>query len=497
MGGPPGRGPRGRPGRRRLGPRPRADEGDERVYRLRDVAVMYRTNAQSRALEEAFLRYGLRYQLVGGTRFYQRREVKDALAYLRILRNDHDGAAFERVLNVPGRGIGERSLEVLRGLAAARAGDVWAALLEALAAGEGDIVPRIRGAFAGFVTLVTRLRARVGLLGLPELLDTVLEESGYRQMLMDGPQEGEDRWANLLELRVVMDRYADLAPGDALDRLLEESALVADQDAYAADADAVTLITLHAAKGLEFDVVFISGLEEGVFPHARALDDPRQMEEERRLAYVGLTRARHRLYLTHAAQRATWGRGGFSIPSRFLHEIPADLMHGPRMVTRDEEDEDQRPIEERLAGYDLAAILGLRATDSGSSGGGPRGRSDRGGCPQAAATRPRQGRRHRAPTSAPHATWRRAARPTTAGMPGQAATRLVAVERRSLAMTAAWTRPCRQTMAARHRRERTVLSRRNAASCRRRPSCPVNADIATAPASVITPSAKAWSSARS
>src|SRR6185436_13704393 len=199
--------------------------------------------------------------------------------------------------------------------------------LRAAATGEGGLATRTRTALEGFVSLVTRLRARVGLLALPELLDLVLEESGYRAMLMDGSQEGEDRWANLLE---VVDRYADLAPEDALDRLLEETALVADQDSYAGGSDAVTLITLHAAKGLEFDVVFIAGLEEGVFPHARALDDPRQMEEERRLAYVGLTRARQRLYLTHAARRATWGRSAFSIPSRFLIEIPEDLLHGPR-----------------------------------------------------------------------------------------------------------------------------------------------------------------------
>jgi DNA helicase-2/ATP-dependent DNA helicase PcrA len=334
----------------------RADDGDERLYRLRDIAVMYRTNAQSRAIEESFLRYGLRYQLVGGTRFYQRREVKDALAYLRILRGDHDVAAFERILNVPPRGIGERTIESLRALSAERGGNVWEAI-EAAVAGQGEIVARTRNALVGFAELVRRLRTRVGLIALPELLDLVLEESGYRQMLMDGSQEGEDRRANLLELREVVDRYGDLEPEDALDRLLEETALVADQDAYQVDADAVTLITLHAAKGLEFDIVFISGLEEGVFPHARALDDPRQMEEERRLAYVGLTRARHRLYLTHAAQRATWGRGGFSVPSRFLLEIPAELMHGPRLVVQDEQDEDQRPEDERLIGYDLSGVL--------------------------------------------------------------------------------------------------------------------------------------------
>jgi DNA helicase-2/ATP-dependent DNA helicase PcrA len=299
---------------------------------------------------------------VGGTRFYQRREVKDALAYLRVLRNDRDVAAFERVINVPARGIGDKTIEALRALAAERDGDVWAALQAAVDAPE--LASRTRNALATFVVLVTRLRRRVGLLPLPELLDVVLEESGYRAMLMDGSTEGEDRWENLLELRAVVDRYADLAPEDALDRLLEETALVADQDSYQGDADAATLITLHAAKGLEFDVVFIAGLEEGVFPHARSLEDPRQMEEERRLAYVGLTRARHRLYLTHAAQRATWGRGGFSTPSRFLHEIPGELMHGPRLVLQGEtDDDDQRPYEERSdGGYDLSLILGQRAT---------------------------------------------------------------------------------------------------------------------------------------
>ncbi len=189
------------------------------------------------------------------------------------------------------------------------------------------------------MALVRRLRTRVGLLPLPELLDDVLEASGYRAMLADGTEENEERWRNLLELRSVTTRYDDLSPDDALDRLLEETALVADQDSYEGDADAVTLITLHAAKGLEFGAVFIGGLEEGIFPHSRALtaereqDDPRELEEERRLAYVGITRAKERLFLSHASRRATWGpAGGPAMPSRFLYEIPADLMEGPRLL---------------------------------------------------------------------------------------------------------------------------------------------------------------------
>jgi DNA helicase-2/ATP-dependent DNA helicase PcrA len=312
----------------------RADDDESTRFRAKDVAVMYRMNSQSRAIEEAFLRYGIRYQLVGGTRFYQRREVKDALAYLRVLRSDTDAVSFERIINVPARGIGDKTVEALRRHTERTGGSVLGAL-EAAARGEVEgIGPRIRTAIGEFAALVTRLRTRLGILPLPELLDEVLEASGYRAMLADGSEEGEDRWANLLELREVTRRYDDLAPEDALDRLLEETALVADQDSYQGEADAVTLITLHAAKGLEFPVVFIGGMEEGVFPHNRALDDEHELEEERRLAYVGITRAKRRLFLSHAWRRATWGGGGMSIPSRFLLEIPADLMTGPRLDPR-------------------------------------------------------------------------------------------------------------------------------------------------------------------
>ncbi len=309
----------------------RAEDDDSSRFRARDIAVMYRMNAQSRAIEEKFLSYGIRYQLVGGTRFYQRREVKDALAYLRVLRSDTDAVSFERIINVPARGIGDRSVEALRRYAVTHDDNTWAAIEAAAAGGVDGIGSRIRGPIAEFAALVRRLRARVGVLPLPELLDDVLEASGYRAMLADGSEEGEDRWANLLELRQVTTRYDDLSADDALDRLLEETALVADQDAYEDDKDAVTLITLHAAKGLEFPIVFIAGLEEGLFPHNRALDDEKELEEERRLAYVGITRAKRRLYLSHAWRRATWGGGGMSVPSRFLLEIPADLMVGPQL----------------------------------------------------------------------------------------------------------------------------------------------------------------------
>jgi DNA helicase-2/ATP-dependent DNA helicase PcrA len=333
------------------------DERDTR-FRAQDIAVMYRMNAQSRAIEESFLRYGIRYQLVGGTRFYARREVKDALAYLRILRSDTDSVSFERIINVPARSIGDKTVEVLRAAAAAtdpetgEPSTTWGAIERAARGDLDGLAPRTRNALAEFAALVRRMRSRIGVLALPELLDDVLEASGYRAMLADGSEEGEERWANLLELRSVTTRYDDLAPEDALDRLLEETALVADQDSYEGDADAVTLITLHAAKGLEFPVVFIAGLEEGLFPHSRALDDERQLEEERRLAYVGITRAKRRLFLSHAWRRATWGMGQAAVPSRFLLEIPAELMVGPRLGGLDEGERD----------LDLDLVFGSRRT---------------------------------------------------------------------------------------------------------------------------------------
>jgi DNA helicase-2/ATP-dependent DNA helicase PcrA len=327
----------------------RADD-DEARFRARDIAVMYRMNAQSRAIEESFLRYGLRYQLVGGTRFYSRREVKDALAYLRILRSDTDSVSFERVINVPARGIGDKTIETLRTAAAREGGTTWGAIEAAVNGELPGLAPRTRNALTDFAILVRRLRTRVGVLPLPELLDEALEASGYRAMLADGSEDGEERWANLLELRAVTTRYDDLTPDDALDRLLEETALVADQDSYEGDADAVTLITLHAAKGLEFPVVFIAGLEEGLFPHSRALDDEKELEEERRLAYVGITRAKRKLFLSHAWRRATWGMGQASVPSRFLMEIPPELMDGPQLGGSDDRD------------LDLDLVFGARRT---------------------------------------------------------------------------------------------------------------------------------------
>jgi len=355
----------------------RADDAGA-TFRLRDIAVLYRTNAQSRAIEEKCLRYGIAYQVVGGTRFYARKEVKDALAYLRLLRSDADSVSFERVINIPARAIGDKTIEVIRAVAAREDLPYFLALERAAAGEVPELTGRAKTSIADFVGLVRRLRTRIGLLPLPELLDEVLERSGYRAMLADGTEEGEERWANLLELREVTTRYDDLSPDDALDRLLEETALVADQDSYESDADKISLITLHAAKGLEFPVVFIAGLEEGLFPTGRAIEaetgfnpNPAAMEEERRLAYVGMTRARQRLYLSHAWQRAT--RRGMSgswmaEPSRFLLEIPAELMSGPKLARTAGETADDAPDD-----FDLDLVFGRRATRFGTpikTGGG-------------------------------------------------------------------------------------------------------------------------------
>ncbi len=305
----------------------RADDEDG-ALRYGEIAITYRINAQSRVLEEAFVRFGIPYQLVGGTRFYERREVKDALGYVRLSRNSSDRVALERVVNVPARGIGEKTMEELRAWAESRGGTLWNAIEQA---GENpNLSPRARTSLAGFADLV-RAFAKIAAQDPPSVLfDAVYEGAGLRAQLKDGTDEGEERWTNLLELRNHAAEFDELAIPEGLERFLEEVALVSDQDELEDRPDRVTLITLHAAKGLEFPVVFIVGLEEGLLPHRRALEDDRELEEERRLAYVGMTRAKDRLYLVHANHRSTWGVGAASEPSRFLAELPEELLEADR-----------------------------------------------------------------------------------------------------------------------------------------------------------------------
>ncbi len=305
----------------------RADD-DDGALRYGEIAITYRINAQSRVLEEAFMRFGIPYQLVGGTRFYERREVKDVLGYVRLARNPADRVALERVINVPARGIGDKTVAELRAWAESHAVTLWAAVE---AAGENpNLAPRARASLASFVAIMRPLMELAGNTAPSAVFDAALERSGLREAVNDGSDEGTDRWANVMELRNHAAEFDEIAPPEGLGRFLEEVALVSDQDTLEDRPDRVTLITLHAAKGLEFPVVFIVGLEEGLLPHRRALEDERELEEERRLAYVGMTRAKDRLYLIHAHHRSTWGVGAMSEPSRFLAELPEELLSAER-----------------------------------------------------------------------------------------------------------------------------------------------------------------------
>jgi DNA helicase-2/ATP-dependent DNA helicase PcrA len=297
------------------------DEG----FRLRDCAVLYRINAMSRQFEEAFLRAGIPYQVVGAVRFYERREVKDLLSYLRVLTNPDDELSLLRALGTPRRGIGEATVERLRAFAAQRGLRLWEALQRAEEV--PGLAPPARRTLRGFADLLRDLQARAQVARAAELVEEVLERSGLRASLEEeGTEDAQARLENVRELVTVAQEY-EASTGDAsLEGFLEHLALVTDADTYDEKADRVALMTLHAAKGLEFRAVFLCGLEEGVFPHVRCLDDPRQLEEERRLAYVGITRAKERLLLTYAQLRTLFGRTTANVPSRFLDELPEDVL---------------------------------------------------------------------------------------------------------------------------------------------------------------------------
>jgi DNA helicase-2/ATP-dependent DNA helicase PcrA len=296
-----------------------------RVARYGDCAVMYRTNAQSRAIEDAFIRAGLPYKLVGATRFYARREIKDVLAYLRLVHNPTDSVSLARVINVPSRGIGRKTLGQLERAAQEQGVPAWEVLNHLGAQGrEAPFGTRARRALEGFVQLVSEWLQSAEHMSVVQLLDAVLEQSGYRDFVLDGTQEGQERWDNILELRGVAAEYEDMT----LTEFLADVALVSDVDNLTEEVDAPTLLTLHAAKGLEFPVVFITGLEEGVLPHQRSFDDVEEMAEERRLMYVGVTRAQDRLYLTRVFRRTLRGQSDVADPSRFLDDIPQELVQG-------------------------------------------------------------------------------------------------------------------------------------------------------------------------
>jgi DNA helicase-2/ATP-dependent DNA helicase PcrA len=332
-----------------------------------DVAVFYRTNAQSRVFEEVFIRVGLPYKVVGGVRFYERREVRDMLAYLRLIANTTDVVSLRRILNTPRRGIGDRAEACVEALSA-RERIPYGEALERADEAPG-IAPRSAAAIKDFVALMTELRAvSAGEGNGPAaVLEAVIDRTSYLRELeaSDDPQD-ESRVDNVRELVSVAREY-EQTRGDAgatLEDFLEQVALVADADAIP-DADGnggvVTLMTLHTAKGLEFPVVFLTGMEDGVFPHLRTLGDPQELEEERRLAYVGITRARRRLFVSRAVTRSAWGQPSYNPASRFLDEVPEELIDWERSEPRR-----QPPAQARVAATALA-----RGTLKGGAGNRP------------------------------------------------------------------------------------------------------------------------------
>lgn len=309
---------------------------NEGISKNGDTAIFYRTNAQSRVFEEVFMRSGLPYKVVGGVRFYERREIKDFIAYLKVLVNLEDEVSLRRIINVPKRGIGDRAIESIENVATSRGISFWQALNTV--ANNSELGGRATLALTNFVSLIMALHVLVEANTKPsKILEAVLEQSGMLAELQAStdPQD-ESRVENLEELVAVSMEYEETSIDDlpegseiSLAGFLEQVSLVADSDEIPEGEDhggVITLMTLHTAKGLEFPTVFLSGMEDGIFPHSRTLGERDELEEERRLAYVGLTRAQERLYLTRAEYRSAWGSPNYNPPSRFLQEIPDQLI---------------------------------------------------------------------------------------------------------------------------------------------------------------------------
>jgi DNA helicase-2/ATP-dependent DNA helicase PcrA len=312
-----------------------------------EVAIMYRINAQSRILEETFISRSMPYLLVRGTRFYDRKEIKDAIAYLRLVHNPEDSISLTRIINVPARAIGAKTVSDLERWAFQLGATPWQAIQQLVAdeeVGQPDVSDddtpakissvltpapfrsRARKSLVAFGQLMNMLVSAKNKLTLLELFDLTLARSGYKNFVKDNTPEGEERWENLEELRRVADEFRGLEGDEALAQFLEQVSLVSDVYALGEEGTATAMLTLHTAKGLEFPVVFMIGMEEGIFPHSRSFHDLEQMEEERRLAYVGITRAKDRLYLTRAFRRSSYGYEELTIPSRFLEDIPPELL---------------------------------------------------------------------------------------------------------------------------------------------------------------------------
>lgn len=284
--------------------------------RLSDFVILYRTNAQSRGLEEAMLRANMPYRVIGGVKFYDRREIKDILAFLTLLINPLNDLAIERVINVPARGVGPKTFDALLQTARMQGLGILDYLAQA---------PDLTGGVREFAQVMGDLRNSAEKVSLSRLLDHLLISSGYRELLKNEGIEGEGRLENIYELKTVMEKYDHLPTLEALQIFLEEVALISDADNKDEAQDAITMMTIHTAKGLEFEYVFVAGMEENLFPHGRSLFDQNELEEERRLAYVAVTRAKRQVFLIHAKERLIYGALQNNPPSRFLADIPEDL----------------------------------------------------------------------------------------------------------------------------------------------------------------------------
>ena len=330
-------------------------------FRNGDCAIMYRINAQSRAFEDQCMRQGVPYRLVGGVRFYHRKEIKDAVCYLRVIFNPDDEVSLQRVINQPPRGLGAKSVQQLTAFAGQRGLTSRQALREVAAARAEklpcpiDVTARAARSMADLSVTLDRLTEAARELGVADLLDRTLDMSGLARHI-NAQDDGDERWENVLELRGLAEDYGPSGDGsaDGLGAFLERVSLVSDVDSYEQSDDALTLITLHQAKGLEFPVVMMAGMEEGLLPHSRSMDTLAEIEEERRLCYVGMTRAKDRLYLLRAFRRRYPSSGGVSLPSRFLEELPEDVLAAPSL---------DRPPGSRADSYGLNPSRSARNTD--------------------------------------------------------------------------------------------------------------------------------------
>lgn len=306
----------------------------ENDYNFSDFVVLYRTNAQSRIIEEAMLGAGMPYRIIGGVKFYQRKEVKDMIAYLRLIQNFNDGVALERVINEPKRGIGVATMGKWTIAAREKGLNVVDFGLQ-LATHKLVVAKSKMDAITKFAEFIQRMSIIKNKLQLTDLIQKVFIESGYEKSLLDGTEEGEMRHENVRELLTVAKKYDEFENDEGLKLFLEEVALIADTDNVDQKKDAVHLMTLHSAKGLEFRIIFIAGLEEGILPHSRSMLDASEMEEERRLMYVGITRAKEKVYLLFTAERNIFGSTQVNAPSRFLDDIPEELLESGNVKMQD------------------------------------------------------------------------------------------------------------------------------------------------------------------